>query len=263
MRPLLAHVSIRGTLRERSVEPTVRLLRAVRERRRIRGVLLDVSSGGGGAVASHDLYLAVQRLNAVKPVVASIGTMAASGAYLAVLGARRIYAYPDSAVGSIGVLYPHFSVKRLLDRIGVDVDLIHQGRHKDAYQGYRALTEEERTKILAMAEEGYLEFVETVARARSKPVEEILPLATGEVFRGRTALRLGLIDALGDPEVALGELARLTGVSARRTVRIEPARPFLERILSGGLRSLGPAFGVGVGEALEDLAMEGWTAGGL
>lgn len=261
MRPFLAQVSLRGTLRERSVEPVVRLLRAVREKRRIRGVLLDVSSGGGGAVASYDLFLAVQRLNSVKPVIASIGTMAASGAYLAVLGARRIYAYPDSAVGSIGVLYPHISVKRLLDRIGVDVDLLHQGRHKDAYQGYRPLSEEERAKILAMADEGYHEFVETVARARSKSVAEILPLATGEVFRGRTALRLGLIDAIGDTEMALEELARVTAVPARRTVRIEPARPFIERVLTGGLRGLGPAFGVGMGEALEDLALDGLFAG--
>ena len=72
MRPLLAHVTLRGTLRERSVEPVLRILRAVRERNRFRGVLLDISSGGGAAVASHELFLAVRRLNAVKPVVASI-----------------------------------------------------------------------------------------------------------------------------------------------------------------------------------------------
>lgn len=261
MRPLLAHVTLRGTLRERSVEPVLRILRAVRERNRFRGVLLDISSGGGAAVASHELFLAVRRLNAVKPVVASIGEMAASGGYLAAVGARRIYAFPDSAVGSIGVLYPHIAVKKLLDRLGVEVDLIHQGSHKDAYQGYRSLTEEERAGILAMAKEGYDEFVETVATARSRPVAEIRALATGEVFRGRTALRLGLIDALGDHEEALEELGRLAGVSPRRTVRVEPPRPFLERILSGSLRSFGPALRGGLGEALEDLAWDGWRGG--
>ncbi|MGI0151645.1 MAG: hypothetical protein ACREC5_06900, partial [Thermoplasmata archaeon] len=68
VRELLAHLRFRGTIRERSVEPVVRLLRAVRERRRIRGLLLDISSGGGGSVPSEELYLAVRRLSAVKPV---------------------------------------------------------------------------------------------------------------------------------------------------------------------------------------------------
>src|SRR5208282_6718219 len=114
MRERLAHIVFRGTIRERSVEPYVRLLHSLRHRRRVRGVLLDLSSGGGESIASLDFYLAVKRLNEVKPVYATVGSIAASGAYMAALGARRIFAYPESEVGSIGIIFPHFAVRELL-----------------------------------------------------------------------------------------------------------------------------------------------------
>src|SRR5271170_2111860 len=164
MRELLAHVQFRGTIRERSVEPFTRMLHAIQERQRIKGVLLDISSGGGGDIPSNDFYLAVKRLDQVKPVIASIGSLGASGAYMAALGARKVYAYPGSGVGSIGVVMPHLAVKGLLDKLGVDVEMIHAGRHKDAYQGLRTLTDEERTKLLAVTTDSYDSFVELVAR---------------------------------------------------------------------------------------------------
>jgi protease-4 len=233
------------------------MLRGIRDRRRIRGVLLDVSSGGGGAVSSMDLFLAVKRLDQVKPVVATIGSVGASGGYMAALGARRVFAYPDSNIGSIGVLYPHIAVKGLLDKLGIQVELIHQGRHKDAYQGYRPLTDEEREKLLQVSADGYRGFVELVARERHKTVDEISPLATGEVWSGTQAVRLGLIDALGDREVALGELCRLTGVAPQKLVRLDPPRPFLERLFAGGFMAAGNSIRAGVMDSVEELAYEG------
>lgn len=257
MRERLVHVQFRGVIRERSVDPFARMLKAIREKSRIRGVLLDISSGGGASVPSMDLYLAVKRLDQVKPVVASIGSLGASGAYMAALGARRIYAYPDSNVGSIGVLYPHIATKGLLDKLGIEVDLLHQGRHKDAYQGYRPLTEEERQKQLAVAEDGYRGFIELVARERHRSVEEIRPLATGEVWSGLRASQLGLVDALGDREMALEDLAKLTGVPAGKTVRVEPHRPFVERLLSSGMSAFVPGLRQGVRDTVEELLFDG------
>jgi protease IV len=233
MREQLAHVAFRGAIRERSVDPYLRLLKALRTKRRVKGVLLDISSGGGESVASMDLYLAVKRLNEQKPVVASIGTIGASGAYLAALGARKVFAYPESAVGSIGVVMPHLAVRDLLRRLGIAVELLHEGEHKDAFQGYRPLTEVERAKLQTVLKEGYDQFVGLVAQERGRPVEEIRVLATGEVWTGSRAVTLGLVDAVGDREVALAELARLTGVPVRKAVRIAPPRPFLERLFSG------------------------------
>ena len=256
MRERLAHVQFRGAIRERSVEPYLRLLMELRGRPRVKGVLFDISSGGGGDVASTDLYLAVKRLDQVKPVFASIGSIGASGAYMAALGARRVFAYPDSAVGSIGVVFPHLAVRQLLDRLGIQVDLLHQGRHKDAFQGVRPLTDEERTKVLAVAEDSYRSFVELVARERHRSVDEVLPLATGEFWSGRRALALGLVDALADREGVLEALAQETGVPARKTVRVAPPRPFLERLFAGGSGMVARGVRAGVGDWIEDTLME-------
>jgi protease-4 len=252
MRERLAHIQFRGIIRERSVEPFLRLFKTVRERNRFKGVLLDISSGGGADVPSTDFYLAVKRLDQVKPVIATIGSIGASGAYLAATGARKIYAYPDSEVGSIGVVYPHFAAKELLTKLGIELELLHLGRHKDAYQGYRALTDEERTKLLAVAENSYRSFVELVARERKRPVEEILSLATGEFWSGTQALKLGLVDALGDREAALEDLSKLTGVPTKKVIRVTPPRPPLERFLSGGFSALGAAARQGIAESVSD-----------
>jgi len=257
MRELLAQVTFRGTIRERSVDPYVRLLKVLRTKRRVKGVLLDISSGGGEAIASMDFYLAVKRLNEVKPVFASIGSMGASGAYMAALGARKIFAYPESDVGSIGVISAHFAVRDLVRRLGISVELLHAGVHKDAYQGYRPLTEVERAKLQAITQEGYDVFVQLVARERKRSVEEILPLATGEFWTGTQALKLGLIDGLADREAALEELARATGVPSRKTVRASPPRPFFDRLFSGAADSVGSGLVGRFQDALEDAVLDG------
>jgi len=257
MRERLAQVTFRGTIRERSVEPYLRMLKALRYKRRVKGVLLDISSGGGEAIASMDFYLGVKRLNEVKPVFASIGSVGASGAYMAALGARRIFAYPESDVGSIGVISAHFAVRDLLRRLGVSVELLHAGVHKDAYQGYRPLSEVERAKLQAITQEGYDVFVQLVAAERRRPVAEVLPLATGEFWTGTQALKLGLIDALADREGALEELARATGVPSRKTVRVTPPRGLLDRLLLGNDTSLGSGLFGRFQDALEDAVLEG------
>ncbi len=256
MRERLAHVQFRGAIREQSVEPYLALLKSLRQRRRVRGVLLDISSGGGGDIASTDFYLAVKRLDQVKPVFASIGAIGASGAYMAALGARRVFAYPDSEVGSIGVIFPHVAVRDLLGKLGIQVELLHEGRHKDAYQGLRPLSDEERTKLQAVAADSYQSFVELVARERRRPVEEIRALATGEFWSGKQALRLGLVDALGDREDALRALGEVAGVAPERTVRWQPPRPFLQRVLSGGTSVFGASLAAGLRDGLEDALFE-------
>ncbi|MFY9717798.1 MAG: signal peptide peptidase SppA [Thermoplasmata archaeon] len=256
MRAQLAHVAFRGTIRERSIEPFLQIFKALRSRKRVRAVLFDISSGGGESVASMDLYLAVKRLNQVKPVFASLGAIGASGAYLAALGARRILAYPESQVGSIGVIYPHIAVRELVRRLGISVDLLHVGEHKDAYQGYRPLTDVERGKLQAVAQESYDGFVARVAEERHRPLEEIRALATGEVWSGRRAAELGLIDGLADREAALQELSEAVGVPVSRTVRVVPPRPFLERLFAGGISGSFGGLSTGLKESLEDAILD-------
>ncbi len=253
---VLAQVRFRGTIRERSVEPYLGLLEQVRLRKKFAGLLFDISSGGGDAVASSDLYRAVKRVAAVKPVVATIGSMAASGGYMAVLGARKVFAHDESDVGSIGIFIPHISVATLLSRLGVEVELLHLGKHKDAYQGLRPLTEEERSKIMAVAQVGYDSFIELVARERKAPVARIRELATGEFWSGRQALGLGLIDALGDGEDAREELSRMTGVPSGKTVLVTPRVPFLPRWLFGLGQGVAASTQLALTDVLEDAVLE-------
>ncbi len=255
MRELLVHIAFRGSIRERSVEPYLRLLKGLRGRRRVKGVLFDISSGGGEVVASTDLALGVRRLNATVPVFTSIGALGASGAYLAALGGRKVYAYPESIVGSIGVVYPHIAVRELVRRLGVSVDLLHVGEHKDALQGYRPLTDVEREKMLAVAQDDYDRFVSAVAEARRRPVEEIRALATGEVWSGTRALSLGMVDALGDREAVLEDLARTVGVSPRKAIRLAPPRSFAERLLAPGAQALSGSLVDRVSDRMEELLL--------
>lgn len=258
---ILAHVRFRGTIRERSVEPYLKLFELIREKRKVKGMLLDVSSGGGDVVASSDLYSGVKRVAATKPVVATVGSVAASGGYMAVLGANKIFAHEESDVGSIGVFIPHLVAKGLLDKLGIKVELLHYGRHKDAYQGLRDLTEEERNKVMKVAEVGYNSFIDLVAKERKKPRSVVAELATGEYWSGSQALALGLVDAMGDRYAALEELARMTGIPARKRVELVPPRPFLERLLAGPMSSvsssLASAVHASVEESLEDLIIAG------
>lgn len=263
--PANAHIKFRGSISERSVEPYLRMLKFVREKSKFKGLLFDISSGGGGEVPSTDLYLAIKRVARAKPVVATIASIGASGGYMAALGAQKIYAYEGSAVGSIGVVMPHFAVKGLLDKLGIDVELLHQGRHKDAYQGLRPLTEEERTKLNKVGEVSYNSFVEVVAKERKKSRDEILKLATGEFWSGRQALQLGLIDVIGDRETALEDLCRMSGVPRDRTVQVVPPQSWMETLVSkflgGSSETVGAAVGRGVRmameETLQDWALEG------
>ncbi len=190
-------------------------------------------------------------------MVASIGSLGASGGYMAAVGARRVFAYPDSIVGSIGVVHPHLAVRGLLEKLGIDVELVHAGRHKDAFQGLRGLTDEERAKVQAVTDESQRSFIALVAQARHRPIPEIEALATGEFWTGRRSLELGLVDRLGDREEALEELSRMTGIAASRTVRAAPPRPFLERFLSGGSSLLSSA----LRDAAVDLLEEGRFGG--
>ncbi len=261
MRERLAYVPFRGTIRERSVQPYLGMFQDLRRRARVKGVLLDISSGGGESIASMDLYLAVKRLDQTKPVFAAIGSMGASGGYMAALGARKVFAYPESAVGSIGVVLPHVAVRELLQRVGVSVELLHAGEHKDAYQGYRPLTDVERAKMQGIVQEGYDEFVSLVARERKRSVEEIRALATGEVWTGRRALELGLIDALADREDALTALSAATGVPVGKTVRLGPPRPLLDRLLNGRGTGLGGGLMDRFHDAVEDALLD-WSGPG-
>jgi len=196
----------------------IELVRRLRESGRVPAVVLDIDSPGGAATASDDMFLALERLAAEKPLVAAIRGVGASGAYLAALAARTIVAQPNAVVGSIGVISASPRLPRLLDRLGVSVTETRAGRLKGIGAPWRDDTEEELAKEQAIVDAFYDAFVTRVATGRRMTEERVRELATGEVWLGREALELGLIDEIGDLERAVEIAARAAGVPARLAV---------------------------------------------
>ncbi|MFL5756039.1 MAG: signal peptide peptidase SppA [Chloroflexota bacterium] len=208
----------------------IETLRHLRDSKRVPAVVIDVDSGGGSAAASDDMFLAVERLAAVKPVVAAIRGTGASGAYLAVLGARRIFANPSAIIGSIGVIAAGPRVPRLLDRVGVSVAETRAGRLKGMGAAWRDETPEEHEKEQQLVDDIYTRFVARVARGRNLTDERVRELATGEVWLGDRALELGLVDEIGDLERAVEVAAAMARVPAK-SAPVRLRRPLIGRLV--------------------------------
>lgn len=208
----------------------IELIRHLRRSRRVPAVVIDIDSPGGSAAASDDLFLALERLAAAKPLVAAIRGTGASGAYLAAMAAHRIVANPNAVVGSIGVISVGPRLPRLLERAGVSVSVTKAGRFKETGAPWRDDTPEELALEQRLVDGYYDAFVGRVATGRRMPEERARELATGEVWLGRQALEIGLVDEIGDLERAVGIAAEMAGVPDRGApVRLR--RPLVGRII--------------------------------
>jgi protease-4 len=215
----------------------IELARRLRESKRVPAVVLDVDSPGGSATGSDDLFLALERLAAQKPLVAAIRGTGASGAYLAAVAARRIVANPTAIVGSIGVINVAPRLPRLLDRLGVTVSEHTAGRLKGMGAPWRDESEDEAQKEEQIVQGIYESFVARVADGRHLAPERVRELATGEIWLGREAHELGLVDEIGDLERAIEIAAEMAGVPAKASpVRVR--RPLVGRLLDRFAASL-------------------------
>jgi len=208
----------------------IELARRLRESRRVPAVVLDIDSPGGSATASDDMFLALERLAAKKPLVAAIRGTGASGSYLAAMAARTIVAQPHAIVGSIGVISAGPRLPRLLDRLGVSVNENRAGRLKGMGAPWRDETDEERAKEQAIVDAFYAAFVGRVARSRRLTEETVRALATGEIWLGEEAKALGLVDEIGDLERAVELASDAAGVPAR-SAPVRLRRPLFERLV--------------------------------
>lgn len=231
----IAVVEFHGAIGERVRTQTLGpILEGVRRKRRFRALVLDIDSPGGSAAASQELYMQVARVAQVKPVVAFVRGLGASGGYFIACAAHRIVALPTAIVGSIGAISVHPVLQALLERLGVVMEVQKSGPHKDMLGFWRHPTPEEREKVQALVDDIFRSFLEAVARGRRMEEERLRPYATGEVFTARRAKELGLVDELGDLERAL-EIAGQMGRVPRRPVFLRPKRPLLARFVGAAV----------------------------
>lgn len=204
-------VRIEGTILD--ADDLVTFIRKLRKDTSVKGVLLRVNSPGGSFGPSQELYMAVKKLAAVKPVVASFSTVAASGGYYASCPARQIFANPGSITGSIGVMSQFANVRELLQKIGIDFESLTSGKLKDAGSPFKPLSDDQRAYLEGLIRDLNSQFSGDVAKERHLGKDAIALIADGRAMTGARAKALGLVDALGGQEEALAALKKMAGLT--------------------------------------------------
>ncbi len=164
----------------------------------IDGIVLRVDSPGGAVGPSQEIYSAVQNLKKVKPIVASMGSVAASGGLYVALGASKVLAQPGTLTGSIGVIMQAPNFTQIADKLGVQMITIKSGKFKDAGNVFREMTEEDREFLQSTVDVLYHDFRSAVVSGRKLPLDKVNKFADGRVIVGTQALEYGLIDGMGD-----------------------------------------------------------------
>lgn len=197
----------------------VQALRDADDDDRVKAIVLRVNSPGGSAVASDLIWNEIDRIE--KPVVASMGDVAASGGYYISMGADHVFAEPTTVTGSIGVVGGKMAVGGLLDKVGVTTDLIARGENSGLFSPLQKFTDSERAALVGLMDDTYDQFTAKAAAGRGLSQERIKELGGGKVYTGRQAERLELIDELGDLKAALMKAKELAGIDADDKVRID------------------------------------------
>lgn len=221
----------------------------LRTDRSVAGVLIRIDSPGGAVAPSQEIYSAIKRLAKAKPVVVSMGTVAASGGYYAAVAGREIFANPSTLTGSIGVRLQLTNAQGLMERIGVTSESLTTGPLKAAGSPFEPLTPEQRTYLKSLLDDMQDEFVRAVAEGRNLPLEAVLPLADGRILTGRQALKSKLIDSLGDQNTALARLTAMCKLEGTPQLLTGPEKfePWWKTLLTSAM-DLGAARSAGVPE---------------
>jgi protease-4 len=230
-------VELRGLII--SPEETIRQLTSFRRNKGIKAILLRIDSPGGAVGASQEIYAEVKRTNEVKPVVATMASMAASGGFYAAMGAEKIIANPGTLTGSIGVIVKFANLQELFAKVGYRSEVIKSGKLKDIGAPDRALAPEERQMLQGVIDSVHRQFVADVAASRSLPEQQVAELADGRIFSGETAKELGLIDELGNFTDAVKLASSLAGLETDTPQLVYPEEKgfSLLQLLAGGERA--------------------------
>jgi protease-4 len=197
----------------------------------VKAIILRIESPGGEIAPCQEILLEIERVKETKPIVVSMGGMAASGGYYISTQANKIVALPTTQTGSIGVISAVINVEELLEKLGIQIEIFKGGKYKDMYWGFRELTPEEEEIMQGMIDEYYEHFIDVVAEGRGLSEEEVRNLATGQIYTGTKAKELGLVDELGDLNTAINVTAELAGIEAPIVEYYQPPKLTLWSLL--------------------------------
>ena len=221
----------------------------------VKAIVLRIDSPGGGVVPSQEIHDAVQRVRNKhhKTVIASMGTVAASGGYYIAVAADRIIANPGTLTGSIGVIMELMNLEGLLKKVGVEGVVVKSGHYKDIGSPFRKMGNDDRRILQAVMDDVHDQFIEAVAEGRALDVKDVRTLADGRIFTGRQALDAKLVDELGDLDDAVRIAADMVGIEGEPTL-VEPKKRFsIRELIESRMQSLWPKFDFQTGIQLKYL----------
>jgi protease-4 len=240
--PHIARLSIQGVIT--GDKDTIDLIKKVGDSSQAKALLLTIDSPGGTTTGAEKLYEELRRLNEKKPVVTVVGTLAASGGYIAALAGDAIVARGNSLVGSIGVLFQYPNFYRLLDSMGVKVEGVKSSPLKAAPNGFEPTSEAARAAIASLVADSYTWFKELVKERRKLDDDQLARVADGRVFTARQGLPLKLVDVIGGEREAIAWLEANKQLSKGLPVREWKKKTSIERL---GLVEASAGFARGLG----------------
>jgi len=227
----VAVVEIKGVIMEsRDILTT---LDDYRKDGNIRAIVIRIDSPGGAVGPSQEIYSTLKEIDKEKPVIASMGAVAASGGYYIALGARKILANPGTVTGSIGVIMEIINLEKFMEWAKVDQQVIKSGKYKDFGNPFRPLTESERQKLQDFVDQVHAQFVKAVENSRKLSHDQVLKVADGMIFSGEKAKELGLVDLIGTLNDAIDLAAKEAGIEGKPEV-VYPSPPSVWRQLARG-----------------------------
>ncbi|MET3661830.1 signal peptide peptidase SppA [Aquamicrobium ahrensii] len=260
----IAKVRIAGTITED--DKLLERLEKIRKSPRVAGVIVQINSPGGTTTGGESIYEAVRKIAAEKPVVAEVGTLAASAGYMIASATDHIVARQSSIVGSIGVLVQYPDMTGLMDKLGIKLEEVKSSPLKASPSPFKPTNEEERAMVRRLILDSYDWFVDIVAERRSMPREQALALADGSIFTGRQGLQNKLVDALGGEEEAVKWLESKGVAPDLRVIEWKPPEGAGSLIWSQALaRTVARALGLPEqsGDMINELGMERLFLDGL
>ena len=204
-----------------------------RQDKRIRGIILRIDSPGGAVGPSQEIYNEVLKTReSGKTIYASMGALAASGGYYIATAAEKIFANPGTLTGSIGVIMAFSNAKGLMEKIGLQPEIVKAGEYKDIGSPARAMTQKERNLLQSVVTDVHQQFIEAVASGRDISVAEVTKIADGRILTGRQAYSLNLVDQMGGLQVSIDQLAHKVGIiGSPKIIKETPRVGFLDWVL--------------------------------
>lgn len=222
-------------------ESVIENLKNFRERKDIEAVVLRINSPGGGVAPSQEIYESVKRLKEKKKVVASLGSVAASGGYYIACAADKIVTNPGTITGSIGVIMEYTNIEEVMDKIGISPVVIKSGKFKDTGSPTRPITDDEKKFLQDFVDKIHSQFVEDVASGRKMDKETVMEYADGRIISGADAVSYGLADMTGNFETALDYTALEAGIKNNDYSLVYPPKEkfsFLKEVLNESVSKL-------------------------